>query len=220
MNNRMQDNQTTNVTLSPMVHVVDDDDAVLDSVGMLLDSIGLKNTCYKDAQAFLNTYSEADFDKHNGCILLDIRMPLISGIECQYRLEEMGCRMPIIFITGHGDVPTAVEAMKHGAVEFIQKPFREQVLIDAIQKALQTNLKAQERRQKIQKTQTKLASLTSRETQILEAVISGKANKVIAIELYLSQRTVEIHRAHVMEKMGVKSLAELVKVVIDASTAD
>jgi FixJ family two-component response regulator len=128
--------------------------------------------------------------------------------------------MPIIFVTGHGDVPTAVEAMKHGAAEFIQKPFREQVLIDAIQKALQGNLKDQKRREKIKNSQLKLASLTKRETQILEAVVSGKANKVIAIEINLSQRTVEIHRAHVMEKMGVKSLAELVKVVIDASPAD
>ena len=205
---------------SPMVHVVDDDEAVLDSVGMLLDSIGLSNTCYQDAQVFLDAYNEENFDKHNGCIMLDIRMPLISGIECQHRLEEMGCRMPIIFVTGHGDVPTAVEAMKHGALEFIQKPFREQQLIDALQKALQINLKDQKRLEKIQLTQAKLASLTNRETQILDAVVSGKANKVIAIELHLSQRTVEIHRAHVMEKMGVKSLAELVKIVIDASPTE
>jgi FixJ family two-component response regulator len=203
-----------------MVHVVDDDEAVLDSVGMLLDSIGLSNTCYQDAQVFLDAYNEENFDKHNGCIMLDIRMPLISGIECQHRLEEMGCRMPIIFVTGHGDVPTAVEAMKHGALEFIQKPFREQQLIDALQKALQINLKDQKRLERIQLTQAKLASLTNRETQILDAVVSGKANKVIAIELHLSQRTVEIHRAHVMEKMEVKSLAELVKVVIDASPTD
>jgi FixJ family two-component response regulator len=201
-----------------MVHVVDDDEAVLDSVGMLLDSIGQNNTCYPNAQVFLDAYNEEHFDKHNGCIMLDIRMPLISGIECQHRLEQMGCRMPIIFVTGHGDVPTAVEAMKRGALEFIQKPFREQQLIDALQKALQLNLEDQQRLERIQQTQTKLASLTKRETQILEAVVSGKANKVIAIELHVSQRTVEIHRAKVMEKMKVKSLAELVKIVIDASS--
>jgi len=203
-----------------MVHVVDDDEAVLDSVGMLLDSIGLSNTCYQNAQVFLDAYSNKDFDKHNGCIMLDIRMPLISGIECQHRLEQMGCRMPIIFVTGHGDVPTAVEAMKHGAIEFIQKPYREHQLLDALQKALQTNLKDQKRLERIQETQNKLALLTNRETQILDAVVSGKANKVIAIELHLSQRTVEIHRAHVMDKMEVKSLAELVKIVIDASPTD
>lgn len=202
---------------SPIVHVVDDDEAVLDSVAMLLDSIGLNNICYKNAQVFLDAYVEESFDKHNGCIMLDIRMPLISGIECQHRLEKLGCCLPIIFVTGHGDVPTAVEAMKHGAMEFIQKPFREQQLIDALQKALQVNVKDQQRLGKIQQTQAKLASLTNRETQILEAIVAGKANKVIAIDLHLSQRTVEIHRAHVMDKMEVKSLAELVKVVIDAS---
>jgi FixJ family two-component response regulator len=216
----MQNNQTISLPATPMVHVVDDDEAVLDSVGMLLDSIGVINTCYKDAQIFLDAYNQAEFDKGNGCILMDIRMPVISGIECQHRLEQLGCSMPIIFITGHGDVPTAVEAMKHGAEEFIQKPYREQVLIDAIQKALQANIKNQEHLSKIKQTQDKLASLTNRETQILEGVVSGKANKVIAIDLHLSQRTIEIHRAHVMDKMGVKSLAELVKVVMDASPTD
>jgi two-component system response regulator FixJ len=216
----MQNNQTKQLSSSPMVHVVDDDEAVLDSVGMLLDTIGLNNICYKDAQVFLEAFSEPEFDKHNGCILLDIRMPFISGIECQYRLEEMGCRMPIIFVTGHGDVPTAVEAMKHGAVEFIQKPFREQLLIDAIQKAIQVNIKDQKHLKEVKQTKDKLASLTTRENQVLEAVLSGKANKVIAIDLHLSQRTIEIHRAHVMEKMAVKSLAELVKVVMDASPTE
>ncbi|MFT5924525.1 MAG: two-component system response regulator FixJ [Paraglaciecola sp.] len=216
----MQNNRTKHVTSSPVVHVVDDDEAVLDSVGMLLDSIGLKNICYKNAQGFLDSYSETEFDKHNGCILLDIRMPFMSGIECQHRLENMGCRMPIVFVTGHGDVPTAVEAMKNGAAEFIQKPFREQLLIDAIQKALQVNQRDQKRLNKVKLTQVKLATLTHRETQILDAIVTGKANKVIAIELNLSQRTIEVHRAHVMEKMEVKSLAELVKVVIDASPTD
>jgi two-component system response regulator FixJ len=216
----MQNNRTKHVTSSPVVHVVDDDEAVLDSVGMLLDSIGLKNICYKNAQGFLDSYSETEFDKHNGCILLDIRMPFMSGIECQHRLENMGCRMPIVFVTGHGDVPTAVEAMKNGAAEFIQKPFREQLLIDAIQKALQVNQRDQKRLNKVKLTQVKLATLTHRETQILDAIVTGKANKVIAIDLNLSQRTIEVHRAHVMEKMEVKSLAELVKVVIDASPTD
>ncbi|WP_293746709.1 response regulator [uncultured Paraglaciecola sp.] len=216
----MQNNQSESSLSPPMVHVVDDDEAVLDAVGMLLDSIGQLNTCYKDAQVFLNAYNEPDFDKHNGCIVLDMRMPVISGIECQHRLEELGCSMPIIFVTGHGDIPTAVEAMKQGAVEFIQKPYREQQLIDAIQKALQINLKTQKQTKKVQQTHSKLALLTKRETQILEAVVSGKANKVIAIELHLSQRTVEIHRAHVMDKMEVKSLAELVKIVVDASPAE
>ncbi|WP_299074339.1 response regulator [uncultured Paraglaciecola sp.] len=216
----MQNNQVTAGMASPMVHVVDDDNAVLDSVGMLLDSIGINNSCYKDAQVFLEAYEKSEFNKQNGCILLDIRMPIISGIECQHRLVQMGCSLPIIFVSGHGDVPTAVEAMKHGAVEFIQKPFRDQVLIDAIQKALQVNASEQQKLEKIKQTRAKIALLTARETQILKAVVLGKANKVIAIDLHLSQRTIEIHRANVMEKMQVKSLAELVKVVIDAGPID
>jgi FixJ family two-component response regulator len=201
--------------LSVTVHVVDDDDAVLDSVGLLLTTIGINNSSYSNAQTFLDAYCHPDFDKHSGCILMDIRMPVMSGIECQYRLDELGCTLPIIFITGHGDVPTAVETMKNGAFDLIQKPYREQVLIDAIQKALSENTSTQSQMKKISNTKERLATLTKRETQILEAILDGKANKVIAIELSLSQRTVEIHRAHVMEKMTVKSLAELVKIVLD-----
>lgn len=216
----MKNNPTETLPSTSMVHVVDDDEAVLDAVGMLLDSIDQRNTCYKNAQEFLDACNGEDFDKQNGCIMLDMRMPVISGIECQYRLKQLGCNMPIIFVTGHGDVPTAVEAMKQGAVEFIQKPFREQQLIEAIQKALRINLNNQKTIEKIQQTRAKLSLLSNREMQILKAVVSGKANKIIASELYLSQRTVEIHRAHVMEKMEVKSLAELVKIVMDAYPAE
>jgi two-component system response regulator FixJ len=207
--------KTQTKQLSVTVHVVDDDDAVLDSVALLLTTIGINNCSYNNAQTFLDAYCHPDFDKHRGCILMDIRMPVMSGIECQYRLDELGCTLPIIFITGHGDVPTAVETMKNGAFDLIQKPYREQVLIDAIQKALSENTSTQSQMKKISNTKERLATLTKREKQILEAILDGKANKVIAIELSLSQRTVEIHRAHVMEKMEVKSLAELVKIVLD-----
>ena len=199
-----------------VVHVVDDDDAVLDSLGLLLTSIGINNCTYNDAQAFIDAYNSRGFDKQYGCILMDIRMPVMSGIECQYRLEKLGCNLPIIFVTGHGDVQAAVETMKHGAFDFIQKPYREQALIDAIQKAVVKNANEQTQINKVIDTKTKLATLSNREAQILEAILDGKANKVIAVELSLSQRTVEIHRAHVMEKMAVKSLAELVKIVLDA----
>ncbi|MFT6268826.1 MAG: FixJ family two-component response regulator [Alphaproteobacteria bacterium] len=199
-----------------IVHVVDDDDAVLDSLGLLLTSIGINNCTYSDAQAFIDAYNNPDFDRQYGCILMDIRMPVMSGIECQYRLEKLGCNLPIIFVTGHGDVQAAVETMKHGAFDFIQKPYREQALIDAIQKALQKNANEQSQMKKVIDTKAKLETLSNREAQILEAILDGKANKVIAIELSLSQRTIEIHRAHVMEKMAVKSLAELVKIVLDA----
>ena len=114
----MLNNQSYNLSSSPVVHVIDDDEAVLDAVGMLLDSIGQRNTCYSNAQEFLDAYLEPNFDSQNGCIMLDMRMPVISGIECQNRLKKMGCTMPIIFVTGHGDVPTAVEAMKKGAFDY------------------------------------------------------------------------------------------------------
>ena len=201
---------------SIIVHVVDDDDAVLDSVSLLLTSIGIKNGTYSTAQAFLDAYCDPKFDKQNGCILMDIRMPVMSGIECQYRLEELGCNLPIIFVTGHGDVPMAVETMKNGAFDFIQKPYREQVLIEGIQKALLKNAREQSQMKIVAETKAKLSTLTKRETQILQSILDGKANKVIAKELFLSQRTVEIHRAHVMDKMAVKSLAELVTIVLDA----
>ena len=201
--------------LNAAVHVIDDDDAVLDSIGLLLTTIGINNHSYNNVQSFLDTYCHPDFDKYSGCILMDIRMPVMSGIECQYRLKELGCNLPLIFITGHGDVTTAVETMKNGAFDFIQKPYREQLLIDAIQKALSKNLSEQSRIRQTKQTKARLATLTSREIQILKAIVDGKANKVIAIELSLSQRTVEIHRAHVMEKMAVKSLPELVRIVLD-----
>jgi len=210
----MQDTPTKQIKGN--VHIVDDDPAILDSCSLLLTSIGINNCTYNNAQAFLDAYSQPDFDKHSGCILMDIRMPFMSGIECQYRLEELGYKLPIIFITGHGDVPTAVETMRNGAFDLIQKPYREQVLIDAVQKALFENTRVQSQMKEVIDTKKKLSTLTNRETQILHAILDGKANKVIAVELSLSQRTVEIHRAHVMEKMFVKSLAELVKIVLYA----
>ncbi|AEP31376.1 response regulator transcription factor [Brumicola nitratireducens] len=199
-----------------IVHVVDDDKAVLDSISLLLTSIGIYHHTYSSAQAFLDAYAKAEFDHYKGCILMDVRMPLMSGIECQDKLKEINCELPVIFITAYGDVPTAVETMKNGAVDFIEKPYREQVLIDAIQKALLTSINRQLKAKKISDTKRKLATLSARETQVLQKILNGKANKVIALELGLSQRTIELHRAHVMEKMDVKSLAELIKITLDA----
>ena len=198
-----------------IVHVVDDDKAVLDSVSLLLTSIGINHNTYGSAQAFLDAYTQAKFDHYNGCILMDIRMPFMSGIECQHKLKEVNCDLPVIFVTGYGDVPTAVETMKNGAIDFIEKPYREQVLIDAIQKALLKNISEQLKIKKISETKQKLARLSSRETQVLNKILSGKANKVIAAELGVSQRTIELHRAHVMEKMDVRSLAELIKITLN-----
>lgn len=199
---------------NPMVYIVDDDDAVRDSLSLLLDSVDLPNKSYPSATAFLASLQAQDISQIMGCILMDIRMPGISGMECQQTLSNLQCNLPIIFITGHGDVPMAVEAMKRGASEFIQKPFREQELLDCIQAALQKNQQAQQDLHYISQIKVRLDLLTKREEEVMKRVIAGQANKVIANELHLSQRTIEIHRANVMEKMQAKSLAELVTMVL------
>ena len=196
--------------LDPKVYIVDDDEAVRESLALLLDSMDQNCQSFNSAVDFLDAYS----GDMNGCLVLDIRMPGMNGLELQKQLNVQGCILPIIFVTGHGDVPMAVEAMQHGAVDFIQKPYREQDLLDKINMALaldETNREALEQRHKIIE---KLASLTPREKQVMEMMVDGKANKVIAIDLGISQRTVEIHRSRVMEKMATNSLAHLVKMVV------
>ena len=209
----------SNTPTTATVHIVDDDVAVLDSLSMLLETIGINNCTYENAQLFLDEFKTNALGNSIGCIVLDIRMPLMSGIECQHQLQELGNTLPIIFITGHGDVPMAVEAMKHGAMEFIQKPFREQELLDAIQKALLLSEKSANQLTRKEDILERAKKLTTRETQIMKNIVAGKANKVIAIDLNLSQRTVEIHRANVMEKMQAASLAELVKMAVIADLA-
>jgi two-component system, LuxR family, response regulator FixJ len=193
------------------IFVVDDDLAVRDSLKLLLRSVGQAVETYGSAQEFLDAYSE----DRAGCLVLDIRMPGMSGLELQQKLNEKHSILPIIFITGHGDVPMAVEAMQAGAVDFIQKPFRDQDLIDRINQALEkdnSNRAALGERNDIRK---RLETLTPREREVLDLVVHGKANKVIAGDLKLSQRTVEIHRARVMEKMQASSLAHLVRMVLE-----
>jgi FixJ family two-component response regulator len=197
-----------------MVYIIDDDDAVRDSLGLLLDSVELPNISYPSATVFLAELQHQDISQMMGCIVMDIRMPGISGMECQQKLIALQCSLPIIFITGHGDVPMAVEAMKKGAIEFIQKPFREQELLDCIQIALKSHQQSQQVSIYSNQIKARLALLTKREEQVMMRVITGQANKLIANELNLSQRTIDIHRANVMEKMQAKSLAELVTMVL------
>jgi two-component system response regulator FixJ len=195
----------------PTIFVVDDDSAVRDALKLLLRSVGQAVETFGSAQEFLDAYSE----DRPGCLVLDIRMPGMSGLELQQRLNEKHSILPIIFITGHGDVPMAVEAMQAGAVDFIQKPFRDQDLIDRINQALEkdgSNRAALGERNDIRR---RLETLTPREREVLDLVVHGKANKVIAGDLKLSQRTVEIHRARVMEKMQASSLAHLVRMVLE-----
>ena len=197
------------------IFIVDDDVAVRDALKLLLRSVGQAVETYGSAQEFLDAYSE----DRAGCLVLDIRMPGMSGLELQQKLNEKHSILPIIFITGHGDVPMAVEAMQAGAVDFIQKPFRDQDLIDRINQALEkdnSNRAALGERNDIRK---RLETLTPREREVLDLVVHGKANKVIAGDLKLSQRTVEIHRARVMEKMQASSLAHLVRMVLEVGQA-
>ncbi len=196
----------------PTVFVVDDDAAVLDSLKLLLRSVGLEAETYTSAREFI-----ADYDPDaRGCLVLDVRMPGMSGLELQERLEALGSTLPVIFITAHGDVPMAVKAVKAGAVDFIQKPFSDQELLDKIQHAMEENARARAAAADREEVSARIASLTARERQVMELVVAGKANKVIAHELGLSQRTVEIHRARVMEKMQAASLPELVQMVMRA----
>jgi two-component system, LuxR family, response regulator FixJ len=200
----------------PIVFVVDDDDAVRSALRLLLKSVGLTATALPTAQQFLTTYDPGQ----PGCLVLDVRMPGMSGLELQQQLNLRGAVIPVIFITGHGDVPMAVEAMQQGAFDFLQKPFRDQDLIDRIQKALakdkQNRAEIGERSRNVEHFE----SLTPREREVLALVASGKPNKVMAADLGLSQRTVEIHRARVMEKMGVSSLAQLVRIVMELNAAN
>ena len=203
---------TISVSPEAAVLVVDDDDAVRESLAFLLKSVGLRVESFASAQDFLKQYNAA----RAGCLVLDIRMPGMSGLELQDKLSQMGSMLPIIFITGHGDVPTAVKAIKAGAADFVQKPFRDQELIDRIREVLEEDASA--RVEKLQKVEIlkRIDSLTEREREVMEQVVDGKANKVVAIDLNVSQRTVEIHRANVMDKMKARSLAQLVRLVMKA----
>lgn len=198
----------------PTVFIVDDDLGVRSAIRLLLKSIGIASTPIASAQEFLASYQQ----NQAGCLLLDIRMPGMSGIELQEQLNLRGNTLPVIFISGHGDVPMAVEAMQRGAFDFLQKPFRDQELIDRVQRALKRDEENRVGLRLHVHNRNRLESLTTREREVLDLLVLGKQNKVMAAELGLSQRTVEIHRAHVMEKMGVNSVAQLVRIVL--STRD
>jgi FixJ family two-component response regulator len=197
-----------------LVYLVDDDEAVRDALGMLFKSIGLRFEACASALEFLERYDPA----RHACLVADIRMPGLSGLELQERLNQQQAEIPIIFITGHGDVPMAVNAMKSGASDFIQKPFREQDLIDRINKALAEDRERRVCRAQDDEIRARIASLTPREHEVMRRVVRGQANKVIAMDLGVSQRTVELHRARVMRKLKMRSLAELVHAVDKVTT--
>ena len=198
---------STETTPNSIVYIVDDDQAIRHAMGLLLKSVGLQHQVFASADEFLETHT----GNNDGCLVLDIRMPGLSGLELQQKLTEMDSSLPIIFISGHGDIPMAVDAMQKGAFDFIQKPFRDQELLDRISEALSTARKREVEREHKSDVQDRIATLTKREHEVLDLVVTGKPNKIVAHELGVSQRTIEIHRARVMEKMRAKSLAELVR---------
>jgi FixJ family two-component response regulator len=189
--------------------VIDDDEAVRSSLKLLLRSVKLPVTVYSSAQEFLPKYMV----DQPGCLIVDVRMPGMSGLELQQQLNLRGAMVPVIFITGHGDISMAVEAMRQGAFDFIPKPFRDQDLLDRVQKALEKDAKNRREISQTGHIKKQFETLTPREREVLELVTSGKPNKVMAADLGVSQRTIEIHRARVMEKMGANSLAQLVRMV-------
>jgi FixJ family two-component response regulator len=197
-------------TTKQQVFLIDDDEAVRDAMGMLLESSGLPYRSFACASDFLDNYSH----DLRGCLVLDIRMPNMDGLALQSILNGQNSTLPIIFITGHGDIPMAVEAMRLGALDFMRKPINELNLLQAINQALSHETDIRKQIYDIQQLTLKLDALTHREQQIFERVADGQANKSIAFDLGISERTVEVHRAQVMKKLNVKTLAQLVRLKI------
>ncbi len=193
-----------------VVHVIDDDTDVRQSLAFLLATAGFTVRVHESAVAFLAALPEAGA----GCVITDIRMPQMNGLELQRRLGELNAGLPVVVMTGHGDVPLAVEAMKAGAVDFIEKPFDDEVLLSAVRAALTRRARESARDGRVQEIQARIKRLSEREREVLDRLVAGKPNKVIAYELGISPRTVEVYRANVMTKMQADSLSELVRMAL------
>jgi len=194
------------------VFIVDDDESVRDSLQALLEALGHTTMCFGSGIAFLDAVKGLS----RGCVLLDVRMPGMDGLEVQQRLRGLRPEMPVVIVTGHGDVPMAVRAMKAGAVDFIEKPFTESTLVECVERALAMVERAGQMDAFGEMARTNMKKLTPREQDVLEQLVIGRPNKVIAYELGISPRTIEIHRARIMEKMGAESLSHLVRLALAA----
>lgn len=195
-----------------LVHLVDDDEAIRRSAGFMLKTSGFRVQTYESGDQLLKTVASLD----PGCVLLDIRMPGMDGLEVQQALKERGIRLPVVIMTGHGDVTLAVRAMKAGAIDFIEKPFEKAVLLGAIEQAFHRLNRSSEARERASEAAVQLNALTPREREVLDGLAQGLPNKTIAYDLGISPRTVEIHRANLMMKLGVKSLSEALRIAFAA----
>ena len=208
------DNDTT--TKAATVFVVDDDPSMRDSMRWLIESVGLNVEAFANADAFMEQFA-GDVP---GCLVLDVRMPGTSGMELLDSLKNRGVQLPIIMISGHGDVPMAVQALKRGAMDFLEKPFRDQELLEQIAKAIETDQARRKKAESIAGIRTRLEKLTPREREVMELVVAGYANKQVAAKLGLSEKTIEVHRSRVMSKMRAKTLPCLVKMAIAVGVAE
>jgi len=193
-----------------VVWIVDDDEAVCDSIGLLLKTVGLRAETFPDGRSFLEEFD----DELPGCVVVDLRMPGMSGLELQEALHKMHSMVPVIFITGHGTVDSAVHAMRLGAIDFLQKPFDDQELLDTIQRAIRVDRESRDSLSEREKLTQRYDTLTNREREVMALVVEGHANKVMAYDLGVSERTIEIHRSRVMKKMEANSLPHLVRMAL------
>ena len=202
--------------LEPTVFLVDDDDAVRDALGLLLDSVGLRTAAFPSAAAFLDQYDP----RRPGCLVLDIRMPAMSGMELQTALAEKSVNIPIIFLSGHGNVSMSAKAFRSGAVDFLEKPFDENILLERIHEAIRLDQSNREASTRRANAKNRLASLTPREHEVMLLIVTGHANKEIATKLDISTRTIETHRGRIMEKTGAQSLTELIAIALASGNHD
>lgn len=195
------------------VYVVDDDKAIRHSLEMLIGAVGFKVRVFPDAVSFLDTFDP----ELRGCIVADLSMPGMNGLEMQERLNALSCRMPIIFLSGHGDVPAAVHALQKGAVDFLEKPFNPKLLLERIEQAVKQDSELNAAAERSAEIQARITQLTAREREIMSLVAEGKLSKVIAEDLGISERTVELHRSRMMKKMSARSVADLMRMISDSS---